>query len=226
MLLQRDSKMKTENPSIRYRLAVSLVGFALLVSGCATGLSKQECQTADWRTIGYEDGVQGRPEARISAHRKACAEHGVALKLEAYRGGWEEGIARYCQPGNGYHQGRSGRKYTGVCPPSLETEFLQAYRDGRSLHELKADIRRLSKKLTYQRNRLDKIDVEMRDAGLELVAKGIPTERCVVLLDELRKLGDERSDIKVQIPQLEAELASQKQRMAAMSSASAYQVAY
>jgi len=213
--------MKTEIPSIHYRLAVSLIGVVLLVSGCATGLSKQECQTADWRTIGYEDGVQGRPEARISAHRKACAEYGVALKLEG-----EEGIARYCQPGSGYHQGRSGRKYTGVCPQSLETDFLQAYRDGRSLYVLKADIRRLSKKLTYQRNRLADIDVEMRDAGLELVAKGIPTERRVVLLDELRKLGDERSDIKVQIPQLETELASQKQRMAAMSSASAYQVAY
>ena len=214
--------MKTEIPTIHARLAVGLIAVAILISGCATGLSKQECQTANWKTIGYEDGVQGRPEARISAHRKACAEYGVALELETYRRGWEEGIERYCQPGNGYHQGRSGRKYTGVCPSSLEPAFLQAYRDGHSLYDLAADIRRLSKKITYQRNRLAAIDVEMRDAGLELVAKGIPTERRVVLLDELRKLGDERSDIKVRLPLLEAELESQKQRMAAMSSASAY----
>lgn len=214
--------MKTEIANIHARLAVGLIAVAILISGCATGLSKQECQTANWKTIGYEDGVQGRPEARISAHRKACAEYGVALELETYRRGWEEGIERYCQPGNGYHQGRNGRKYTGVCPRPLEPAFLQAYRDGHSLYDLAADIRRLSKKITYQRNRLAAIDVEMRDAGLELVAKGIPTERRVVLLDELRKLGDERSDIKVQLPLLEAELESQKQRMAAMSSASAY----
>jgi hypothetical protein len=214
--------MKTERPSIHYHLAAGLTTLVMLISGCATGLSKEECQTANWQTIGYEDGVQGRPEARISAHRKACAEYGVALQLEAYRSGWEEGIARYCQPGNGYHQGRTGRKYAGVCPQSHEAAFLQAYHDGRSLYELEADIRRLSKKLNYQHKRLAEIDIEMRDAGLELVAKGIPTERRVVLLDELRKLGDERSDIKAQIPLLEAELESQNQRMAAMASASAF----
>jgi len=214
--------MKTKLLIARPQLTASLVAVLILISGCATGLSKEECQTADWRTIGYEDGVQGRSESRISAHRKACAEYGVALQLEDYRHGREEGIARYCQPGNGYHQGRSGRKYAGVCPAVLEPAFLQAYRDGRSLYELEADIRQLSKKLTYQRNRLADIDVEMRDAGLELVAKGIPTERRVVLLDELRKLGDERSDIKAQLPQLEAELEGRKQRMAAMSSASAF----
>jgi hypothetical protein len=202
-----------------YGLIVAII----FVSGCAS-LSKEECQTADWRTIGYEDGVQGRPEARIGEHRKACAEHGVALELETYRSGWDEGVARFCQPGNGYQQGRSGRKYAGVCPNALEADFLQAYNDGRALYELEYNIRRLSKKLTYQRKRLTEIDVEMRDAGLELIAKGIPTERRVVLLDELRKLGDERSDIKTRIPPLEAELEDQKQRLSVMSSASAFKV--
>ena len=64
----------------------------------------------------------------------------------------------------------------------------------------------------------------MRDAGLELIAKGVPTERRVVLLDELRKLGDERSDTKTSIPPLEAELEDQKQRLSVMSSASAFKV--
>jgi hypothetical protein len=66
----------------------------------------------------------------------------------------------------------------------------------------------------------------MRDAGIELVAKGIPTERRIVLVDELRKLGEERSNIKAQIPLLEAELDSRKQHLTAMSSASEFQVAY
>lgn len=203
------------------KLHGGLAALVLVFSGCATGLSKEECRTADWRTIGYEDGVNGRTESRITAHRKACAEYGVALQLEAYRAGWEEGIARYCQPGNAYRQGRTGKSYAGVCPKPLEADFLQAYRDGRSLYELDAYIRRLSRDLAYQRNRLADIDVEMRDAGIELLAKGIPTERRVILLDELRKLGDERADIKSNIPQLEAELESRKQRMATLSHASA-----
>jgi len=196
---------------------LGLIAVMVLISGCAS-LSKEECQTANWKTIGFEDGAQGKPEARIRAHRKACAEYGVAPELEAYRSGWEEGVARFCQPGNGYSQGRSGKEYSGVCPDSLETAFLQSYRDGRALYKLEADISRLSTKLTYQRKRLAEIDVEMRDAGIELVAKDVPVERRVVLLDELRKLGDERSNIKVKIPLLETELENRKQRMATMSS--------
>ena len=207
---------KTQGPNVRL---LGLMAVILSVSGCAS-LSKEECQTANWKTIGYEDGALGRPSARIGAHRKACAEYGVAPELETYRSGWKEGVARFCQPGNGYRQGRSGKEYTGVCPASLETAFLQSYRDGRALYKLEADISRLSTKLTYQRKRLAEIDVKMRDAGIELVAKDVPTERRVVLLDELRKLGDERSGIKVKIPLLEKELESRKQRKAAMSSAS------
>ena len=215
--------MKAEIPVIHYHLPAGLVAVVIiLVSGCATGFSKEECQMADWRTIGYEDGVQGRSVSRISTHRKACAEHGIAPQLEAYRGGWEEGIAQYCLPGSGYHQGRTGRKYAGLCPQALAKDFLQAYREGRSLYETEAGIRRISKKLVYQRNHLAQIDVEIRDAGIALVAKGTSTERRVVLLDEIRKLTVERSDTRDQIPLLEAELESQKQQMATMKSASAF----
>jgi len=206
---------KTQGPNLH---VLSLIAVMVLVSGCAS-LSKEECKTANWKTIGFEDGAQGKPEARIRAHRKACAEYGVAPELEAYRSGWEEGVARFCQPGNGYSQGRSGKEYTGVCPDSLETAFLQSYRDGRALYKLEADISRLSTKLTYQRKRLAEIDIAMRDAGIELIAKDVPVERRVVLLDELRKLGDERSNIKGKIPLLETELENRKQRMANMSSA-------
>jgi len=198
-----------------------LVVAIVFMSGCAS-LSKEECQTADWRTIGYEDGIRGQSQARISAHRKACAEHGVALELETYRSGWDEGVAHFCQPANGYQQGHSGRKYTGVCPESLEADYMQAYRDGRALYKLESDINRLSNKLTRHHQRMDTIDIEIRDSGLELVAKGVPTERRIILLDELRKLEAERSDIKAQIPLLEAEIENRKQRTAAMSSASVY----
>ena len=96
---------------------------AILLSGCASGLSKEECHLADWRTIGYEDGVRGLAQSRISGHRKACAEHGVAMNLDAYRGGWDEGVRRYCQPANGFRQGRAGSRYNGVCPADLEPAF-------------------------------------------------------------------------------------------------------
>jgi len=200
----------------------TLVAFAVLTSGCASGLSRDECNTADWRTIGYEDGVQGRSEARISGHRKACARHGVGLNLETYRSGWDEGVQRYCQAGNGYHQGRRGKSYGGVCPAQMEADFLQAYRAGRELYDLEAGVQRTARKLKHKRKRLADLEVDMRDTGIELVTAGVTTERRVILLDELRKLEQERSATKVQIPLLEAELGRQTNRLATISSAQEY----
>ncbi|MGB5537430.1 MAG: DUF2799 domain-containing protein [Thiogranum sp.] len=207
--------------SFGWRASTS-VAFAVLASGCASGLSRDECNTADWRTIGYEDGVQGRSETRIGGHRKACAKHGVGLNLETYRSGWDEGVRRYCQAGNGYNQGRRGKSYSGVCPAQMEADFLQAYRAGRELYDLEAGVQRTARKLRHKRKRLSAIEVDMRDTGIELVTTGVTTERRVILLDELRKLEQERSATKAQIPSLEAELEKQKNRLATISNAQEY----
>ena len=60
---------------------------AALLSACATGMGKDECAAADWRTIGYEDGLHGFPADRIGAHRVACAKHQVTPDLAAYMEG-------------------------------------------------------------------------------------------------------------------------------------------
>lgn len=190
--------------------------------GCATGLSQQECQIADWHTIGFEDGAKGRPEAQLGKHRKACAEHGIALQLDEYREGWKTGIDGFCQPANGYNLGRKGRPYGGVCPDTLEPEFLGSYRDGRSLYTLEQDVYRLNRTLTRKRNRLNAIDTETRDAGLELIAKDVSTERRVILLDNIRKLAEERAETKTQIPTIQSELKSKRQQLETLSSARIY----
>lgn len=192
------------------------------LAGCATGLSQQECQIADWHTIGFEDGAKGLPEAQLGKHRKACAEHGIALQLDEYRKGWHTGVKNYCQPANGYNLGHKGRSYGAVCPEELETEFLAAYRDGRSLYSLEQDVYRLNRALTRKRNRLKAIDTETRDTGLELIANGISTERRVILLDNIRKLAEERAETKTQIPVIQAELENKRQQLDMLSSARIY----
>jgi hypothetical protein len=204
------------------RRVLALLAVVGTLAGCAGGLSKPECDTANWRAIGYEDGVKGWSQAHVGEHRKACARHGVTMDLDAYRSGWEAGVERYCQPGNGYHEGRTGRSYTGVCPQGLEAAFLSAYHDGRELHDLEGKVRKVAKRLKYDHARLADIEVAMRDTGLELVAPGVATERRVVLLDELRKLGEERASIRAEIPALEAELESHKQRLAIVSAQQEY----
>jgi len=198
------------------------LALALAVSACASGLSKDECRLADWRTIGYEDGARGVSQSRIGEHRKACADHGVAPDLDAYRSGWQEGVQGYCQPGNGYRLGRSGSHYGGVCPAALEPAFLQAYGHGREIHSLEYEVKRLQRTLNHKHSRMADIEVEMRDTGIDLVAADMTTEERVVLLDELRKLEAERSATRAEIPHLEAELEQHRQRLAVVSAGRPY----
>ncbi len=210
--------MRTSKYSSWLRQIFISVGLAVLVSGCATGLSKHECRIADWRSVGYEDGILGRSAARIGQHREACAKYGVGLDFDAYRSGWDEGVRRYCQAGNAYREGRQGKSYNGICPADMETQFLQAYREGRQLYKAETDIRRTARKLKHKRQRLANIEVAMRDTGVELVSPGVITERRIILVDELRRLGDERAAIQAQIPRLEAELQGHKKRLATLDS--------
>lgn len=214
--------MRAITLSVQPARAGLALGLALIVSACASGLSKEECRLADWRTIGYEDGARGAPQSRIGEHRKSCADHGVTPDLDAYRHGWNDGVQNYCKPGSGYRLGRSGSYYAGVCPAALEPAFLQAYGHGREIHSLEYEVKRLQRSLDHRHSRIADIEVEMRDTGIDLVAGDMTTEERVVLLDQLRKLEQERAAARAEIPQLEAELEQHRQRLAIVSAGRPY----
>lgn len=127
--------------------------FPLLLSGCAT-LSKNECLTADWATIGYEDGIQGKSQSRIGQHRKACADYDVSPDLSAYQRGHAEGVILFCTPHNGYNKGKQGNDYPTICPTNVEASFRKGYEAGREVYrawssriEVLTDIENIEKQL-------------------------------------------------------------------------------
>jgi len=193
-----------------------------LVTGCASGLSKDECQLADWYTIGYEDGVKGLSDSHIGKHRKACSKHGVVTNFKDYRRGWDEGVRRFCHSSNGYRLGRNGSEYNGVCPPSLESDFLDAYNQGHKLYRLESEVRHITRTLESKRNQIRSIEVEIRDTGVQLITDNSSTEQRVVLLDELRILAEERATIEEEIPLLEKDLAAKNRRLSAIRATAVY----
>ncbi len=114
------------------RFGLLLAASALALTGCAS-LNENECVTADWQSIGFQDGAQGQPVSASSRHRKACAKHGVTLDQYAYLQGHEQGVRTFCRPGKGFSLGAGGSSYAGVCPADLEPQFLAEYQKGRHL---------------------------------------------------------------------------------------------
>jgi hypothetical protein len=186
--------------------AVALLGtIAFALSGCAS-MNKHECRAADWRVIGYEDGVAGYTGDRIGQYRKACARHGVSPDLERYQLGRREGLREFCQPVNGFRLGARGGSYGGVCPLDLDEDFVAAYESGLQLHVLRSRVSQTSRQLETRRRELVAVEDQMlRNSLLVLDAESTPEERAEALLDT-RHLAERAGRLKQEIQQLEKDL--------------------
>jgi hypothetical protein len=180
--------------------AALVVVFAL--GGCATGLNRDQCIAADWRMIGYEDGLHGQPADRISAHRVACATHQVTPNLTAYSEGRERGLVEYCQARNGFRVGLAGAGYANVCSAATEPAFVGAYRWGRQIHDARAELHTTRSRLRGARDALGRTDAAMASVTTELVLPNVPTDRRAYLAQELVRLTQERSELVGRIDQL------------------------
>ena len=155
---------------------LSLGAVAYLIAGCS-GMSEQACVTADWRTVGFEDGTLGRSEASIGRYRQQCAEHGVAPDLESYRAGHAEGVRIYCRESNGFVVGHSGATYQGVCPADLEPEFVAEYNAGRRLHELESALASVDSRIASNYRAQENIKQELTDIGVTMIATDTTAEQ-------------------------------------------------
>ena len=181
---------------------VKILSLCLLLAGCA-GMDAAECQLADWRAIGYEDGVQGRGPEHFATRRKACAEHGVMAQFDAYTVGRGEGLAQYCRPLNGYHLGTQGHQYRGICPAGLESAFVAAHADGYGLYQRHATLKSIRSRLNHRKKRANEIERQLVEKTTALVSFGAgPSQRASLAVD-LKQLAEEKGEVEQTIVQLE-----------------------
>jgi hypothetical protein len=189
-----------------------------LVAGCST-MSADECVTADWRTIGYEDGAAGREASAISRHRKACAKHGVTANFDAYEEGRLEGLHEFCRPANGYQIGRKGAAYNGVCPVEMEDEFVAAYDDGYEHFRLEKDVQNTQRDLRRVDKDLKQAYEDLKHLEAELIADGIDSTERSRLLDETKTVTRFIGDLENERDDLIYELGVREERLARYLSA-------
>jgi hypothetical protein len=185
---------------------LSLGAFVYLASGCA-GMSEQACLTADWRTVGFEDGTLGRAESNIGRYRQSCADHGVAPDLESYRAGHAEGVQVYCRASNGFAVGHSGSSYQGVCPADLEPEFVAEYNAGRHLHELESALANVDSRIASNYRAQENIKKELTDIAAKMIATDTTPEQRVSMVTRSADLGRRFGELSNEIRDLERDRA-------------------
>lgn len=185
---------------------LSLGAAAYLIAGCS-GMSEQACVSADWHTIGFEDGSLGRSAAGISRYRQQCGEYGVAPDLESYRAGHAEGARLYCRESNGFAVGHSGAAYQGVCAADQEPEFLAEYNAGRRLHELERALASVDSRIASNYRAQENIKQELTDIGVQMIAAETTPEQRLAMVTRSADLGRRYGELTTEIQNLERDRA-------------------
>jgi hypothetical protein len=185
---------------------LSLGAAIWLLAGCS-GMSEQACATADWRTVGFEDGTAGRSEGSIGRYRQQCSEHGVSPDLESYRAGHAEGVQIYCKESNGFAVGHSGAGYQGVCPADLEPDFLAEYNSGRRLHDLESALSGIDSRIASNYRTQEGIKQELTDIGVSMIATETTAEQRLAMVTRSAELGRRHGEITTEIQHLERDRA-------------------
>ncbi|MCU7844455.1 MAG: DUF2799 domain-containing protein [Candidatus Thiodiazotropha sp. (ex Monitilora ramsayi)] len=191
---------------IRY-IVIATAIFAL--SGCAS-MDRDECLTADWQTIGYEDGARGRTLSYLGNHRKACAEHGITPDMAGYEQGRLTGLEEYCIPGNGFALGKSGKKLNPVCHAPMARDFEIAWSHGLEIHKAKSRLNSSQRALKRQQKRMDSLYAQIEDMEAELVSDGIDSKRRKELLAEIKALNADAEDAELALSELEDQVLSDR----------------
>ena len=178
----------------------------LLMAGCSATMSKEECRTVDWRTVGYEDGVSGRPGDRIGDHRRACAEYGVAPDLAAYTAGREAGLREFCQAHNGYRVGASGQAYTGACPADLAPAFEKGYDVGRELYVRGRRVSDTEEGISWREREIRRLEDSLTREAVVLVADNSTGEERAQSVVDAKQAAERIGRYKAEIGSLERDL--------------------
>lgn len=183
----------------------------IVLSSCAT-LDKNECLSADWYLIGLEDGAEGERLSRIGDHREACSEYRVVPNLSDYTSGRREGLQQYCTESIGFSQGLRGDEYKGVCPKSLEDNFLAGYDSGIVLYRATESKRQIERQLRHQKRRLAKTHDAIDAKRQLLITTESSAKNRAALFNQLDQLTNKRERQKWKVHRLNLDLIEQTNR--------------
>ena len=193
-------------------LTGAILAVLVMLQGCAT-LDKDECLLADWRLIGYQDGVAGKSAAVVGEYREDCARHAVVPDLDAYRDGREEGLQQYCKADNGYRLGNTGRGLPAICPTALEGDFRDAYNVGRELYQARSAVNKTRSRIISQKQALSNLEKSRAQKLAALIADGLKADQRVMILYDINELQQEMDSIEDEIITLELDLEDQQARL-------------
>lgn len=123
-----------------------MVGLSFVLASCAS-LQPEECKTANWEQLGYDDAMGGR-DSMLTPYGKDCGKVGITPNKGLYLRGYDRGEKAFCTYDNGKAVGRRGPYLGKLCDkPGLAEPFNRGYREGLIFYDQQQRIRRQSEEI-------------------------------------------------------------------------------
>jgi hypothetical protein len=183
------------------------------LGGCAV-MNQRECQLGDWHTTGFNDGARGMSVTRLADYSKACSKYGISPDLTSYRSGYDLGLDSYCRDGNGFVVGSSGAGYSGVCPASLEPQFMEGFRAGHQLFELQSGVNDLEGQIAAREYSLRETSEQLAAAEAAILSDSTPSDQRAVLLVKITELSQQQGALRAQLDELQRNLTVRQEDLA------------
>jgi hypothetical protein len=176
---------------------------SILILGACANMNKEQCQTADWQAIGYEDGNAGQRDSMFSQHRQECADHGVTANIDEYLRGHAEGSKKYCTKTNGFFLGMKGSSYNRNCPDELANEFLVGLSDGKQIYSAETQVRSAEQALEKVYSRIENFEEVISDQKELMISDGLARAERLEVRQQIQKLEASMFELIESIPAYE-----------------------
>jgi hypothetical protein len=196
----------------RYLTTLSLLAISLALA-FDPHASAADGRCASYRTLGYDDGVKGL-EAHLDERGDACTPTS-STDRDQYMTGWQSGMRQYCEPDHAFALGNAGEAYRNACRGQAASAFRDAYFAGRRVFLEASAIGDLEDTLAAHERDLTSLDAEINaareNAGTDASASN-PREWS----SKAQQLAATRRDIAAEIDDLELEIRTRKNDLAAL----------
>jgi len=189
-----------------------LLVLSVMLQGCAT-LSPDPCRRNDWYAIGYEEGLAGRVSGPADGPEQSCHGDLAEPELSEYRRGRDAGLGKFCEPQNGFELGVAGDRYNGACRGAIEAPFLRAYHNGKRVHDVEAQIRRLVAILAVNESERDSLGERIRQKQSELAQGPAAVDGRAEAHSDLRELKETIAMVETEIDAIEAALREERAQL-------------
>jgi hypothetical protein len=170
-------------------LRFSLISCLVLILSACSSMSKEQCESADWKAYGYTDGAKGKATTHFNSYAQACGDHGVKSDFERYLLGHKQGVIVFCSIENGYQAGTENYRYQGICKTHNESAFLKGLAKGKKLYQARQEVRKEQSEVARLRKAIDEQSRQQEINEELIVDNGTSQDQRRLLLQENKMIA-------------------------------------